>query len=190
MQAKSKAMRSDASESPASPYLRPAENKMRGYCEVDLESNESSVSSLSFATASSSVADAVSTASYATAPSMYSYWSNGIDSLASLEMQAESLANDPDSVIEALTRCEILASTNLPRAINIAKDIMDTCIELLSDAHVFLMPIRTTLGSLYIKAEQFDVAEIELQAAHAVWLGNQSDENQGVELILFPLGAL
>jgi hypothetical protein len=189
MQAKSKAIKGDAAESPASPYLRPAETKMWGYCEADLESNESSVSSLSFATASSSVADAVSTASFATAPSRYSYWSNGIDSSASFEMQAESLANDPDSVIEALSRCEILALTNLPRAIKIAKDIMTTCMELLSDVHVFLMPIRTTLGSLHIKAEQFDVAEIELQAAYAVWLDNQSDENQGVELILFPLGA-
>ena len=185
-----KAIQGRAPESPASPYLRPIENNMGGYLEADLESNESSTSGLSFATASSSVADTMSTASYATAPSKYSYWSNGIDSSASLEKQARALADDPDSVIEALTRCEILASTNLPRAINIAKDIMDTCIELLSDAHVFLMPIRTTLGSLYIKAEQFDVAEIELQAAHAVWLGNQSDENQGVELILFPLGAL
>ena len=65
---------------------------------------------------------------------------------------------------------------------------MDTCIELLSDTHVFLMPIRTTLGSLYVKAEKFKEAEMELQAAHAIWQDNQSDENQGVEQILFPLG--
>ena len=178
------------SESPKSPYLRPTEKKMGGYFEADLESNDSSASSLSFATASSSFPDTMSTASYATAPSKDSYWSNGIDGDASLEVQARALANDPDSVIEALTQCEILASTNLPRAITIAKNIMDKCIELLSDAHVFLMPIRTTLGNLYIKAEKFDVAEAELHAAYDIWFENQSDENQGVDLILFPLGKL
>jgi hypothetical protein len=136
------------------------------------------------------VADTMSMASYATAPSKNSYWSNGIDSSASSEMQARALADDPDSVIEALTRCEILASTNLPLAINIAKDIKGKCIGLLSDAHILLMPICTTIGSLYIKSEQFDAAEIELEAAYALWVANQSDENQGVDIILFPLGEL
>jgi hypothetical protein len=65
---------------------------------------------------------------------------------------------------------------------------MESCVELLSDTHVFIMPIRATQGTLYIKAEQFELAEIELRAAHAIWLDNQSGENQGVEQILFPLG--
>jgi hypothetical protein len=180
----------NASDSPTSPYLRPSESKTFGYIEADLESNDSGASSLSFATASISVSETMSNASFATAPSRYSGWSetDGIRSSASLEKQAQALASDPDSIIEAITRCEILASTNLPLAINIAKDIMDTCIELLSDTHVFIMPIRTTLGSLYVKAENFKEAEMELQAAHAIWQDNQSDENQGVEQILFPLG--
>ena len=190
MEMNPKAIQGRAPESPASPYLRPIDKNTGGYLEADLESNESSTSGLSFATASSSVADTMSTASYATAPSKYSYWSNGIDSSASLEKQARALADDPDSVIEALTRCEILASTNLPRAINIAKDIKGKCIELLSDAHILLMPICTTVGSLYIKSEQFDVAEIELEAAYDIWVAHQSDENQGVDIILFPLGEL
>jgi len=176
----------DPSESPTSPYLRPVVKKF----EEDLESNDSSASNLSFATGCSSVAETMSSASYATAASKCSYWSKseGFDSSASFETQARALANDPDSIIEALTRCEVLASTNLPRAIIIAKDIMESCVELLSDTHVFIMPIRATQGTLYIKAEQFELAEIELRAAHAIWLDNQSGENQGVEQILFPLG--
>jgi hypothetical protein len=131
----------------------------------------------------------MSNASYATAPSRHSTTFCQADVVdASLEMQARALAEDPDSIIESLTRCEVLASTNLPRAIHIAKDIMDTCIELLSETHVFIMPIRTTLGSLYIKAELFELAEIHLQAAYLIWLDHQSDENQGLEQILFPLG--
>lgn len=177
-------------DSPASPYLRPSISTKDAYLEEDLESNDSGASNLSFATALISGFDSVSTASFATAPSMYSCWSesDGIGGTASLEKQAQALANDPDSIIEALTRCEILASTNVSRAISIAKDIMDTCIELLSNTHVFLVPIRTTLGSLYIKAEQFQDAENELQAARAIWQANQSDEHRGVEQILFPLG--
>jgi hypothetical protein len=145
---------------------------------------------MSFTTASISVAETTSNASFATAPSMYSCWSetDGIGGSASFEKQAQALASDPDSIIEALTRCEILAATNLPLAISIAKDIMDTCVELLSEIHVFNIPIRTTLGSLYVKAENFEEAEMELQAAHSIWRDNQSDENQGVEQILFPLG--
>jgi hypothetical protein len=186
---KSVSLQRDATNSPTSPYLRPV-TKHDGYFEEDLESNDSGASNLSFATAFFSGSDSVSTASFATAPSRYSTWSesDGIGSAATLEKQAQALANDPDSIIEALTRCEVLASTNVSRAINIANDIMDTCIELLSKTHVFLMPIRTTLGSLYVKAERFQEAEIELQSAHAMWQANQSDENQGVEQILFPLG--
>jgi hypothetical protein len=188
METDSTAIKGAASEYPKSPYLRPAAKQMGGYHEEDLESNDSSSSSLSFATASGSLAETMSTSSYATAPSMNSYWSNGIDGNSSMKEQARALANDPDSVIEALTDCEILASTNLPRAIATVKDILYKCIELLSDAHVFLMPIRTTLGTLYIKAEQFDKAEAELHAAYDIWFENQADENQGVDLILFPLG--
>ena len=179
---------SSQGEFPASPYLRPMDKKRGGYVETDLESNDSTASGLSFATASSSVADTLSTASYATAPSKYSYWSDGYEKSASQEIKARALASDPDSIIEALARCEILSATNLPQAINIAKDIMETCIELLSDSHVFLMPVRTTLGSLYIKAGQFEAAEINLQAAFNTWLENQSQENEGIEQILFPLG--
>lgn len=179
---------SSQGESPASPYLRPMDKKRGGYVETDLESNDSTASGLSFATASSSVADTLSTASYATAPSKYSYWSDGYENSASQEVKARALASDPDSIIEALARCEILSATNLPQAINIAKDIMETCIELLSDSHVFLMPVRTTLGSLYIKAGQFEAAEVNLQAAFNTWLENQSQENEGIEQILFPLG--
>jgi hypothetical protein len=188
METNTTAIKGFTSESPKSPYVRPAAIKTGGYFEEDLESNDSSASSLSFATATGSLSETVSTASYATAPSMNSYWSNGIDGNSSLKEQARALANNPDAVIEALTHCEILASTNLPRAIATVKDIMCKCIELLSDAHVFLMPIRTTLGTLYIKAEQFDMAEAELHAAYDIWFENQADENQGVDLILFPLG--
>ena len=176
----------DPAQSPTSPYLRPAVKEV----EEDLESNDSSASNLSFATSASSVAETMSSASYATAKSKSSYWSRseGMDSPLPVEMQARALANDPDSIIEALTRCEVLAGTNLPRAIKIAKEIMESCIELLTDTHVFIMPIRATLGALYIKAEQFQLAETELRAALSTWLDNQSDENQGVEQILFPLG--